>query len=361
MLWFLVLPWLAGCSTLQYYAQAVHGHFTLLYNSRPTDELLTGDALPPAQRGKLRLLAEIREFASRRLGLPDNRSYRSVALSPGDFVVWAVVATPEFSLQPRTWCFPVVGCTSYRGYYHEADAREFADGLRAEGLDVLVSGVAAYSTLGWFDDPLPQPILDWPDYAIAGLVFHELAHQVVYVADDSAFNEAFAVAVARTGTRRWLNTPERAARLPEFDAAARGEDAVLGLLSAARADLERLYAEDFDAASMRRRKADILAGLRARYRALAGAGHGAYFDTWFSGELNNARLALVSTYYRLVPGFTALLDRAGGDLPAFYAEVRALAAQPPAQRAAILRRAGAGSGAVTDPENDAQTERTQRE
>jgi predicted aminopeptidase len=336
----LVLPLViggSGCSTLGYYAQSIGGELRLLSKREPIDGLLRDPRVSPHLKSRLAFVEAVRDFASDRLDLPDNDSYRSYVDIGRSYVVWAVVAAPEFSLEPRTWCFPMAGCVSYRGYFSERAARQYADGLREEGYDVHVGGVAAYSTLGWFDDPLPSSVVRWPDDRLAGLVFHELAHQRAYVRDDSAFNEAFAVTVAREGVRRWLQSRGAGAALDAYRRAERLEDEFLALVLSTRRELQRLYDSPLPEEEKRRRKAEILGQMHVHYESLRArwGGDGRY-DKWFAEGLNNARLAAVGTYHDLVPGFQVLLAREGGSLGGFYKAVQRLGELPRDERRQAL-------------------------
>ncbi len=300
---------LCGCETLAYYGQAVGGHLALMASARPLDEF---DA-DPALKDRLKLAGGIRDFATRELGLPDNGSYRSYADLGRPYAVWNVVAAPEFSLQPVQSCFPFAGCVSYRGYYHQAAAERHASGLSAAGNDVAVYGVPAYSTLGWFDDPLLSTFIGYPEADLARLVFHELAHQLLYVQGDSTFNESFAVAVEREGLRRWLAAQGRAEERKRDDAAP---------VAAVRARLEALYRMRLAPEVMRERKRAELESLRPWLASLKG----------FEGqEPNNAVLASFATYTELLPVFEQLLAQAKGDLPVFYGLARKLASERSSQ------------------------------
>lgn len=304
---------------------------------RPIARVIADPSTPPKVRSQLEAVAQIREFATRQLGLPDNGSYRSYADVGRRYVVWNVVAAPEFSVDPKEWCYPIVGCVAYRGYFVEHRARRFADGLRRRGLDVAVDGVAAYSTLGHFDDPILNTMLGWSDVELASIVFHELTHQMIYVPNDADFNEALATMVEEEGVRRWLQSQGRDRDLERYRTYQERFAKVLALLTRTREELRALYASGIDRVAMRRRKEALYAALDVSYRGLERewGGH-APFDAWFEGQLNNANLASIATYYDCVPGFRRELEAAGGDLGAFYARVRQLAKIDQRQRDASV-------------------------
>ena len=334
----------SGCTGVDYYAQSVAGQLGILVARRPFEVVLTDPETPAPLRARVEYARSVRQFAAHDLSLPDNGSYRTYADIGRRYVAWSVVATPEFSLVPRTWCFPVAGCVAYRGYFDEPAAARFAEGLRGQGDDVHVAGVAAYSTLGWFDDPLPSNVVAWPDTELAGLVFHELAHQVVYVRDDTAFNEAFAVIVEEEGVRRWLGGQADPEALAAYEQTRAQRAAFLELVFAARARLADLYRSDLPPAEMRAAKAAIFLDLHGACDALeARSGVRSRYRVWCAETPNNARVAALATYHELAPAFRALLARQGGDLPAFYASVRTLAELPPEDRRANLASAMAGS------------------
>lgn len=322
----LLLP---GCGNFSYYLQSVGGQLAIWQRERPVDQLLDDATVAPPLKSRLARALQIRDFASRELGLPDNRSYRSYADVGRPFVVWNVFAAAEFSVAAKQWCFAVAGCVGYRGYFAEADARRLADTLSAQGYDVYVGGVPAYSTIGWFADPLLNTFIHYPAPELARLLFHELAHQVVYVPDDTVFNESFATVVEQAGAERWLaahgSESERRqfAQLQQFRAEFRG------LVTQTRAELAALYAGSAPVGEKRRRKAELLAVLQERYRQRKG-GWGGFsgYDRWFAQPLGNAHLAAVAIYTQRVPAFQALLAREDGDLPRFYAAVQSLAALP---------------------------------
>ena len=322
-----------GC----YELQAAAGQARLMLARRPIARVLQNPATPPKLRAQLERVNEIRDFASRELGLPDNGSYRSYVDTGRSYVVWNVFAAPEFSVEARQWCYPVVGCVAYRGYFSEQVARRFAAGLRRQGDDVAVGGVAAYSTLGHFDDPILNTMIGWDDIELAAIVFHELTHQLVYVADDSSFNESLATFVEAEGVRRWLTARGRVDDLARYVERERRYAAVTRLLADARAGLAALYASPLDPAAMRAAKRDAFAALRAQYEKMRAGWTGEVpFETWFEADLNNAHLVSIATYASCVPGFAREFQHAGGDLPRFYARVRELARLPKDRRDAAV-------------------------
>ena len=336
---------LAGCGTL-YLLQAADGEWHVLHQRVPIQRLLADPHTPPELRARLTQVQAAREFAARELGLPDNKSYRSYADIGRPYVVWNVVAAPEFSVEPKRWCFPIAGCVAYRGYFREQRARDFAASLAVRGFDVAIGGVPAYSTLGRFADPVLSSMLRYDDDDLAATIFHELAHQLLYVRDDSEFNEAFATTVEDVGLERWLAHQGEAERMRAFRQEQALDEKFVTLLAGARARLARLYASGLPREEMRARKAEIFNTLMADIRALeqrAGLGLPLY-EEWLASGLNNARLASVATYYDCVPGFMRVLQEQGNDLPRFYAAVRELATQPRAERhARLCGRAGAAA------------------
>ena len=327
---------LSGCETLSYYAQAVGGHLALTGSARPVTELLADARTPPTLRERLAVSQAVREFASRELRLPDNGSYRQYTELGRPYAVWNTVAAAEFSLEPVQSCFPVAGCVSYRGFFSRQDALRHAARAQETGYDAFVYGVPAYSTLGVFDDPLLSTFIGWPDAEVARLVFHELAHQLVYVRGDSTFNESFAVAVEREGVRRWLAASGRDAELARFREARERERGFARLLDETRTRLAALYRLDLPREEMRVRK-------RAEFERLAA--HPVYVRhaTGFDGAPNNALLASFATYSQLVPAFERLLAASGGDLEQFYARVKSLAALDQAERSRRLEAQESGT------------------
>lgn len=324
----LCLP-LTGC----YVLQAANGQWDVMSRRQPIARVVSDPATPEPVKSQLERVVEIREFAVRELALPDNGSYRSYADVGRPYVVWNVFAAPEFSVEPRRWCFLVAGCVAYRGYFNERKARDFAVRLARENYDVYVGGVPAYSTLGHFDDPVLNTMLGWSDVQLAAIIFHELAHQLLYVPSESSFNEAFASVVEDEGVRRWLEQSGRQTDLESYRERRRRHLEFVGLFERTRNRLRALYAEDLPPEQMRAQKQAVIAALRHDYEALKGPGRVRLaFDEWFEQGLNNAHLVSLATYQDCAPGLRALLAESGGDLPAFYARVRELVGKDKAAR-----------------------------
>jgi predicted aminopeptidase len=273
------------------------------------------------------------------LELPDNGSYTSYVQLERPFVVWNVFAAPEFSLQPREWCFPVAGCVRYRGYFRESAARDYAGGLAAAGYDTYVGGSAAYSTLGWFDDPVFSSLIGFSNARLAGVIFHELAHQKLYIEDDTAFNEGFAMTVELEGVAAWLKSNADAAEAAEYAVFLARQEDFVALVQRTHEQLQTLYESDATPAEKRRGKARLFAGMRSAYELLKDS-WGGYdgYDAWFADGLNNAKLAAVSTYRDYVPWFRQLFRQTGGDFAAFYRAAAMIGALPKEQRLERLQQ-----------------------
>ncbi|MDX8496163.1 aminopeptidase [Mesorhizobium sp. VK22B] len=331
-----------GCTSISYYAQSLEGHVQIMAARRNVGTLIHDPSTPEALRSKLTSASAIRRFATDDLALPENNSYRSYVDIRRDAVTWAVFAAPQLSLAPVTWCFPVFGCVPYRGYFDRKAATESAVELHRQGLDVYVSGVTAYSTLGWSSDPLLSTMLRQDDTYLASLVFHELAHQRVYVNDDSAFNEAFAVAVETTGVRKWLRATGDRAGLRRYEADRKRRVDFLGLVSKTRDELRQVYESSRTSEQMAAAKAAAIDKLRMRYRQMRDKRWAGYrgYDAWFDAPINNAKLAATAVYGERVPAFLRLFDLCSGDYPRFYASVRRIADLPKPSRAKALEVAG---------------------
>lgn len=333
----------SGCSTLRYYGQSVNGHLGLVNASRPVADWLEDGATPQSLRERLALAQRIRDYAVSELKLPDNPSYRRYADLGRPAAVWNVVAAPELSLVLQTWCFPIVGCVGYRGYFDRADAQTLADEMRAEGFEANVYGVPAYSTLGrlnWLGgDPLLSTFIRYPEGELARVVFHELAHQVAYASGDTMFNESFATAVERIGGARWLSTQADDAARAAYERFDQRRRDFRELTKKTRDELDALYRGPDNDAVKRERKAEIFSRMRAEHAALkAGRWEGfAGYDAWFE-RANNASLGVLAVYNELVPQFERLYEQENRDFARFYAAVRRLASLPKDERRAMLDR-----------------------
>lgn len=345
--WVVVLcATLSGC----FYMQAIGGQLELLRKRTPIEKLLADPKLDPKLKTALAAVTDIRRFASEELLLPDNDSYTSYVDLGRTYVVWNVVATDEFSVDPKRWCFPFAGCVSYRGFFERAAAEKFQAKLEREGLDTYSGGATAYSTLGYFDDPVLSTMIGGGEQYIASLLFHELAHQKLYVKDDSQFSEAFATAVEEYGTVRWLRAHASPEALDLYERRLRYRGDFADLVVAQQARLRKVYAAADSLEAKRAAKASAFDAMRADYAALKASWGGTTdYDAWFAQPLNNATLAAVATYRRWVPALRWRLKVVG--LEAFYAETAELAKLPPAERAARLEAwldaASAAAGALT--------------
>lgn len=344
---------LSGCSTLGYYYQSAAGQLDLMSRAREFDRVLADDDTDPLVRRKLEQVATMRIFASEALHLPDNDSYKTYADLEREYVVWNVFAAPPLSTQPHQWCFPIVGCVVYRGYFDEHEAQRYAATLEKQGLETYVAGVPAYSTLGWFDDPVLNTVLDYQEAELAGLIFHELAHQVVYVKNDSVFNESFATTVEMEGVERWLRHQERPTAIRAYRLKQQRDARVVKTILAHRRRLEEVYAADRGRPWKLARKAEIIASLEARYNRMVRDWEGYRgYGRWFREDLNNAHFAVIAAYHDRVPAFQVLLARRDGDLPAFYEAVRALGRQSAARRSQILDDLAQAAGSVSEVESN---------
>ena len=321
-----LLAAVAGCESIAYYGQAIGGQISVFARARPVEDWLADPDTSPALRSRLIQAREIRAFASRALGLPDNGSYHSYAQLDRPYVVWNVYAAGKYSLEPKQECFPFAGCVSYRGFFSEDEARRHAETLRQQGYDVYVGGVAAYSTLGWFDDPLLSTFIGYADTQLARLVFHELAHQKVYAKNDTAFNESFAVTVEEEGVRRWLEAGGRGAELEAFRAAQARKREFAARVKQARERLASIYKVGGSPQALDEQKRGEFDRLRAAYPGVVPA------------EPNNAFLVSIALYTELVPSFERLLAACKGDLVEFYRRADTIGAMPKDQRASALEK-----------------------
>ena len=309
---------LSSCQTLHFYGQAVSGQFEILAKSRSNQKVIADPASTPRLRRQLVSVEEIRRFASEQLALPGDKSYGKYADLGRQHVVWVLYAAPEFSLEPKTWFYPAIGEMDYRGYFHEADTTALAGELRKEGYDVYIGGVDAYSTLGWFHDPILNTFVDYPDIDLAETIFHELTHRKVFHRGDTVFNESLANVVAEEGVKRWLKFHGRITDLRKYEGRLVRRREFYQEIEIARSRLKALYASGETASVMRTRKAAILEKLRDQFRELRRRWGGHGLESWLEEDLNNGHIVSLDLYFQQMPEFQKLLVDANGDLNLFY-------------------------------------------
>jgi predicted aminopeptidase len=333
----LLLLTVCGCESFRYYGQAIQGQYKILDKRQPISDILADPETPDFLRERLAFILEVREFAERELRLPVKNNYLTYVDLQRPYVVWNVFAAPEFSLTPKTWCYPVVGCAAYRGYFSKEDARLYADELINQGYDVYVAGVTAYSTLGWFDDPVLSTFLQFSQAQSAALIFHELAHQVLYVKGDTAFNESFATAVEQEGLQRWQTATQADQFYRGYLKNFHRQQVFIQLVMRYRGALETLYRSNASELDKRERKASILSELQNEFDRLKTTENGlAAYDNWMDSSLNNAKIGSVAAYHDFVPALNKMLTANEGDLNQFYRECHELAQTPKDERHRIL-------------------------
>jgi predicted aminopeptidase len=309
----------------------------ILQKQQPIADLIEDPETPAQLRERLLLIQSARTFAEKQLLLPVNDHYLSYVELNRPYVVWNVFAAPEFSLTPETWCFPVAGCVTYRGYFKEADARRFGDDLTQKGFDVYIGGAIAYSTLGWFDDPILSTFIHLSPSDTVALIFHELAHGLLYVPDDTGFNESFATAVEQEGLKRWQRSTDPSQGYADWQHKRRSRQKFTALVSEYRTRLKALYESNLPVNEKRNQKAAIFNRMQSEFRALRSNHHEmTVYSAWFNRPLNNAQLISVSTYNDWVPAFSKMLSDSNGDLEKFYEHCRQLAKKDPQERHRIL-------------------------
>lgn len=324
---------LGACADMGYYLHSIRGHFNIIQQKQDIGEILQDENVPDKLKQRLRLVQNIRSFAFAEMKLPESGSYTEYADLKRSYVLQNLFAAEEFSIKAKQWCYPVVGCAGYRGFFEQQRLEEFVSELREQHYDIYVANVSAYSTLGWFDDPVLNTFINWPDEFLAGLIFHELAHQQLYVDGDSRFNESFATAVQHAGVEKWLQQQGLEQPLERYRQRRVNRQKVFDLIKQARVDLQQLYQRDIADEEKRKLKVEYLQDLKQRYQAFSAAiQHSDGFQRWFEGELNNARLVSVSTYNDWVPIFSAILARQQGDFTAFYKQVLQISEIPRQQR-----------------------------
>ncbi|MBK1884257.1 aminopeptidase [Luteolibacter pohnpeiensis] len=315
---------LTGCQTIEFYRQAIGGQIEILTKSRPTEKVLADPAVAEKVKVKLREVEQIREFASTSLSLPGDESYGKYADLGREYVSWVLYAAPEFSLKPKTWWYPTLGELDYRGYFRAEDSNQLAEKLRAEGYDVCVGGVDAYSTLGWFHDPVLNTFVAYSDVDLAELIFHELTHRKLFRNGDTDFNESLANAVSEIGVQRWLAANHRDADLKKYRERLVKRQEFYAQIEIARGALEKLYASGIPPEQMRERKKAILADLQQAFRDLRKRWGGRGLEGWLKEDINNAHLVSLITYQEHVPAFKQLLEECGGDLDVFFKKAKDL-------------------------------------
>jgi predicted aminopeptidase len=331
----------SGCTSLRYYRQAIHGEYQILAHRQSIDRLVASPKTPEKLKQQLQLVQHLLVFANAELHLPVDHSYSKYVDVHRKYVVWDVQAAPEFSLAPKTWWYPVLGRLAYRGYFSEKAARECGDRLMKQGFDVYVDGVEAYSTLGWFKDPVLNTWVDMQESELAELLFHELGHQRVFVNGDTDFNEAFATTVGEEGTRRWLRAKGNLQAIEQYNSERNRDRQFVYLVTSTRERLAQVYASAASSTpdESRRRKKEVFDELSRDYTTLKTqwGGYSGY-DAWFSQQLNNAKLNTVANYYDYVPAFEFILEANGNDLNAFYEAVRRIGKQPIEERHKDLQK-----------------------
>jgi predicted aminopeptidase len=353
---------MSGCQTLSFYGQAIKGQYGIVAHQQRIEKLLADPQTPPPLRAKLQLVQSLRAFAEKDLKLPVDGHYQRYVDVHRPFVVWNVEAAPEFSLEPKAWWYPLVGRLEYRGYFSEAIARNYAARLQKKGYDVYVGGVTAYSTLGWFKDPVLNTFVFDPEPDLAETIFHELGHQRVFASGDTDFNEAFATTVGQEGARRWLRAKGDRAAVEKYLAQLRRTRQFAHLLMRTRGRLETLYGDvrteegkvkavktqrAIAPEQLRREKQDLMGRLQREYAQLKSQwGGDTEYDEWFAHPVNNAQLNSVAAYYDLVPGFECLLQQNGGDLGKFYEAADRLAREPKTERDRWLRTLGSAAAGL---------------
>ncbi len=326
-----------GCESVHYYNQAIQGQYSILEGRQPISDVMADPETGEFLRERLAHILAVRQFAENELQLPAENHYLTYVDLKRPYVVWNVFAAPEFSLSPKTWCYPVVGCAAYRGYFTEKDARQYADGLISQGYDVYVAGVTAYSTLGWFDDPVLSTFMRYSKDQSAALIFHELAHQVLYVKGDTAFNESFATAVEQEGLKRWQEEIQAPHLIRDYLTNYRRQQQFIQLIMHYRQRLETLYQSDASTLDKREQKASIFSELRDEFNRMKTNKNGlSAYDNWMNHSLNNAKISSAAAYHDFVPAFQKMLVEHDGNLNLFYTACRELAQGTKDERHRIL-------------------------
>lgn len=325
---FFMMPlWLASCGTARFYSQAVHGHAEMMHKARPIPQVEADPETDAKLRQRLKLVTYLREFARVELRLPVKKQFSTYADLGRPYAVICVFAAPEFSVEGKSWWYPLVGRAKYRGFFDEKLARREIAELKREGLDVFAGGVRVYSTLGWFADPVLNTFIHGEPAELAETIFHELTHARVFIGGDSDFDEAFATANAQEGVCRWLRSKGDTVALAKYERGLLRDERLLRLLKITRARLAELYKkqDEMPAGEMRRAKDGIFDAAREEYKSMKRRGEAdGLRDAWFGSQFNNARLVAIAAYHDLVPGFARMLREHDGNLEKFYEVVAAM-------------------------------------
>lgn len=326
----------SGCASINYYSQSIQGQLEVISKSQDINEILKDKTIPDDLRKKLNTVLELRAFSIKVLRLPENESYLSYADLERDYVIWNIFANEEFSLEPVNWCYVIVGCLSYRGYFSKSDATKYALELKKQGYDVYLGGVAAYSTLGWFDDPILNTMLLWSDNRLATVLFHELAHQQLYIKDDTEFNESYADALAHIGVTKWLTTKANKNLLKDYEQSMYQERQFVNLIMRYKPKLSALYQSNQTEPEKREEKKRLLKNMRDDFFDLSRHWQSNPYKAWFSNDVNNAKLAAIVTYRKYVPIFLDIYQKLENDLSKFYSYAKSLSNCKPMKRKEIL-------------------------
>jgi predicted aminopeptidase len=332
----LITTLFSGCSSIQYYGQSIQGQLEVLQKRRPIEDILLQDDISSQFRNKLNTILKLRQFSIEELNLPENDSYLSYADLEREHVIWNIFANEEFSLEPQSWCYLIVGCLSYRGYFSKTKAEQHALQLKEQSYDVYLGGVSAYSTLGWFDDPVLNTMLRWSETYLATVMFHELAHQQLYIKDDTEFNESYADAVAHIGVMKWLEQQRNQDKIQKYLQSQQQEKAFVTLVLRYKLLLDELYNSSMDIAIKRKQKQILLIKLVTEYDELAKKWDKDPYKDWLTHDLNNAKLASIVTYRKYVPAFLDIYKKLEKDLNQFYSFSKSLSNCKPMKRKEIL-------------------------
>lgn len=334
----LIILTLPGCASFDFYTQAIHGQYKILINRQPIDKIIADPDTPAGLKKNLTQAMDIRAFAIETLKLPGQNHYLTYVDVKKPYVVWAVFAAPHYSIEPKIWCYPIVGCAVYRSYFSKQDAEELARQLQNQGYDVYVGGIKAYSTLGWFDDPVLSTYIGQGKIRLAALIFHELAHHLFYVKDDTTFNESFAQTVEQEGLRRWFIAENDSTGYTKYMDAQNRQKQFVQLILKYRSKLEMMYAKTIPISEKRQQKKQLLHELKTEYQSLKKTWNGfSGYDKWFDTDLNNAKLVTVAAYNDLVPAFLNILRAEGGNLEVFYNKCKDLSDKPREQRMTLMK------------------------